>query len=87
MNRNITFKRQIEEIYQTISIDLFTALYHLTNENENDINEMLNIQENETIERVATFERKPNFKFFTILTNTQNKTKNLYKCSISNIHT
>ena len=29
MNRNITFKRQNEEIYQKISIDLFTALYHL----------------------------------------------------------
>ena len=62
MNRNITFKRQNEEIYQTNSIDLFTALYHLTYENENDINEILNIQENETIEQVATFERKPNFK-------------------------
>ena len=42
---------------------LFTALYHLTYENENDINEILNIQDNETIEQVATFERKPNFKF------------------------
>ena len=62
MNRNITFKRQDNEIYQTNSIDLFTALYHLTYENENDINEILNIQENETIEQVATFERKPNFK-------------------------
>ena len=62
MNRNIAFKRQNEEIYQTNSIDLFTALYHLTYENENDINEKLNIQENETIEQVATFERKPNFK-------------------------
>ena len=62
MNRNITFKRQNEEIYQTNSIDLFTALYHLTYENENDINEILNIQENETIDQVATFERKPNFK-------------------------
>ena len=62
MNRNITFKRQNEEIYQTNSIDSFTALYHLTYENENDINEILNIQENETIEQIATFERKPNFK-------------------------
>ena len=62
MNRNITFKRQNEEIYQTNSIDLFTALYHLTYKIENDINEILNIQENETIEQVAKFERKPNFK-------------------------
>ena len=43
-------------------LDLFSALYHLTYENENDITEVLNIQENETIEQVATFERKPNFK-------------------------
>ena len=55
-------KKQEEEIYQTNSIDLFTVLYHLTYENENEINEILNIQENETIEQVATFERKPNFK-------------------------
>ena len=58
MNRNITFKKQENEIYQTNLIDLFTALYHLTY----DINEILNIQENETIDQVATFERKPNFK-------------------------
>ena len=62
MNRNITFKKQDNEIYQTSSIDLFTALYHLTYESEYDINEILNIQENETIEQVATFERKPNFE-------------------------
>ena len=62
MNRNISFKKQDNEIYQTNSIDLFQALYHLTYENENDIDEILNIQENETIEQVATFERKPNFK-------------------------
>ena len=62
MYQNITFKKQNEEMYQTNSIDLFTALYHLTYENENDINEILNIQDNETIEQVATFERKPNFK-------------------------
>ena len=49
-------------MYQTNSIGLFSALYHLTYENENDITEVLNIQENETIEQVATFERKPNFK-------------------------
>ena len=49
-------------MYQTNSLDLFTALYHLTYENENDINEILNIQNNETIEQVATFERKPKFK-------------------------
>ena len=62
MYQNITFKKQNEEMYQTNSIDLFTALYHLTYENENDVNEILNIQDNETIEQVATFERKPNFK-------------------------
>ena len=62
MYQNITFKKQNEEMYQTNSLDLFTALYHLTYENENDINEILNIQDNETIEQVATFERKPNFK-------------------------
>ena len=62
MNRNITFKKQDNEIYQTNSIDLFTALYHLTYESEYDISEILNIQENETIEQVATFERKPNIK-------------------------
>ena len=61
MNRNITFQKQDNEIYQTNSIDLFTALYHLTYESEYNINEILNIQENETIEQVATFERKPNF--------------------------
>ena len=49
-------------MYQTNSIELFSALYHLTYENENDINKILNIQENETIEQVATFEKKPNFK-------------------------
>ena len=62
MYQNIKFKQHKEEMYQTISIDLFSALYHLTNENENNINEILNIQENETIEQVATFERKPNLK-------------------------
>ena len=58
----MTFRKQNKERYQTNSIDLFSALYHLTYENKNDINEILNIQENETIEQVATFERKPNFK-------------------------
>ena len=62
MYQPITFKQHKEEMYQTNSIVLFSALYHLTNENENDINEILNMQENETIEQVATFERKPNFK-------------------------
>ena len=60
--QNITFKQHKEEMYQTISIDLFSALYHLTYENENEINEILNIQESKTIEPVATFERKPKFK-------------------------
>ena len=61
MYQNISFKKQDEEMYQTNSIDLFTALYHLTYENENDIREILNIQENETIEQVATFEKKTKF--------------------------
>ena len=74
MYQNITFKQHKEEMYQTNSIDLFSALYHLTYKNENDINEILNIQENETIEQVATFEGKPNFK------------KNSFKCLIFNIH-
>ena len=88
MNRNITFKKQDNEIYQTNSIGLFTALYHLTYESEHDISEILNIQENEAIEQVATFERKPNLKCkLIILTSIQNKKKNLYKCLIFNIHT
>ena len=62
MYQNITFKQHKEEMYQTNSIDLFSAVYHLTYENENDINEILNIEDNETIEQVATFESKPNFK-------------------------
>ena len=62
MYQNITFKQNKDEMYQTNSIDLFSALYHLKYENENDINKILNTQENETIEQVATFERKPNFK-------------------------
>ena len=48
-------------MYQTNSIDLFSA-YHLTYENENDKNEILNIKETETIEQLSTFEKKPNFK-------------------------
>ena len=62
MYQNITFKQHKKEMYQSNPIDLFSALYHLTYENENDINEILSIQENETNEQVATFERKPNFK-------------------------
>ena len=62
MYQNFTFKLYKGQLYQTNSIDCLSALYHLTYENENDINEILNIQENETIEQVATFERKTNFK-------------------------
>ena len=62
MHQNISFKQHDEELYQTNSIDLFTALYHLTCEIKNNVHEILNIKENETIEQVATFERKPNFK-------------------------
>ena len=86
MYLNIIFKKQNEEMYQTNSLDLFTALYHLTYENENDINEILSIQDNETIEQVATFERKPNFKCnFNINKYTESE-KNLFKCLIFNIH-
>ena len=59
--QDITFRKQKEERYQINSIASFSALYHLTYENENDINEILNIQETEMIEQVPTFERKPNF--------------------------
>ena len=69
MYQNVTFSQQM---YQTKSMDLFSALYHLTYENENDITEVLNIQENETIRQVARFERNPNFKFiFNISKNTE----------------
>ena len=60
--QNITFKQHKKEMYQTNSKDLFSALYHLIHENKNNINEILNTQENETIEQIATFGRKPNFK-------------------------
>ena len=50
------------EMYQTNAIDLFSALYHLTYENENDINQILKIEEIETIKQIAIFERKTNFK-------------------------
>ena len=86
MYQNITFRIHNEEMYQTNSIDLFSAFYHLTYENENDINEILKIQENETIERVATFERKPYFKCkFDINKYTETKI-NLFKCLSSNTH-
>ena len=60
--QNVAFRKHNEEMYRTTSNDLFAALYRLTYANENDINEILNIQDNETIEQVATLERKPNFK-------------------------
>ena len=44
MYQNITFKQHKEEMYQTISKYLLSALYHLTFEIENEINEILNIQ-------------------------------------------
>ena len=37
MYQNITFRQQNEEMYQTNSINLFSALYHLTYKTENDI--------------------------------------------------
>ena len=60
--QNTTFKTFHMEVYQTNSLDLFSALYHLTYENENDINDNLQINNDESINQVATFERKPNFK-------------------------
>ena len=50
------------EIYQKNSLDLFSALYPLNYENAPDIEEFLSIEHNETIEQIATFERKPIFK-------------------------
>ena len=60
--QNTTFKTFHMEVYQTNSLDLFSALYPLTYENENDINDLLQIKNDESINQVATFERKPNFK-------------------------
>ena len=60
--QNTTFKTFHMEGYQTNSLDLFSALYHLTYENENDINDILQINNDESINQIATFERKPNFK-------------------------
>ena len=60
--QNTTFKTFHMEIYHTNSLDLFSALYHLTYDNENDINDTLQRNTDESINQVATFERKPNFK-------------------------
>ena len=60
--QNTTFKTFHMEIYQRKSLDLSSAFYHLTYENDNDIDKIFQIQNNETIHQVATFERKPNFK-------------------------
>ena len=59
--QNTTFKTFHIEICQTNSLDLFSAFYHLTYENKNDIEEILQIENTETIDQVATFKRKPNF--------------------------
>ena len=60
--QNTTLKTFHMEIYQTNSLDLTSALNHLTYENENDIEKILQIENTETIDQVATFEKKPNFK-------------------------
>ena len=60
--QNTTIKTFHMEVYQTNSLDLFSALYHLTYENGNDINDILQINDDESINQVATFERKSNFK-------------------------
>ena len=59
--QNTTLKTFHMVVYQTNSLDLFSALYHLTYENENDINDIRQINNDESISQVATFERKPNF--------------------------
>ena len=82
--QNITFTNTNEEMYQTNSIYLFSALYHLTNENETDIKEILNIKENETIEQVANLKENLNSNANLILTSTQKQRKNSFKCLISN---
>ena len=60
--QNITFKTFHIEFYQANSLDIFSALNHITYANENDIEEILNIKKTENIEQVATFEKEPNFK-------------------------
>ena len=60
--QNTTFETFHMEVDQTNSLDLFSALYHLTYEKENDINHILQINNEESINQVATFKRKLNFK-------------------------
>ena len=88
MYQNITFRKHNKEMYQTNSIDLFSALYHLTYENDikNDINEKLIIQENETIEQVVTFERKHNFRCKFLINKYPETEKNLFNCLTFNTH-
>ena len=50
------------EVYQANSLDLFSALYHLTYENAKDINDILQINNDESTNQVATFERKTQFQ-------------------------
>ena len=57
--QNTTFKTFQMEIYQTNALDLFSALDRLTYENENNTEEILNSENTETSEQVATFETKP----------------------------
>ena len=77
--QNTTFKTFHMEVYQTNSLDLFPALYHLTYENENDINDILQINIDESINQVATFERKPNFKCKFNITKYNDKDKEFIK--------
>ena len=73
--QNTTFKTFHMEVYQTNSSDLFSALYNLTYENENNINDILQINNDESINQVATFERKPNFKCKFNITKNNDKDK------------
>ena len=58
--QNTTFKTFHTETYQTNSLDLFSALYHLTYENDDDIEEILQIQ-NDEIRRVLSLHLIGNF--------------------------
>ena len=50
------------EVYQTNSLDLFSALFHLSHDNKHDIEQVLKIEHNEKIYQNTTLERKPNRK-------------------------
>ena len=57
-----TFKSFLMKIYQTNSVDLLSALYQVTYENEDDIEEILKNENTETIDQVAAFEKNQTSK-------------------------